>query len=117
MPIELNKNGFIGSISYKGQNVNIFGEKFSDVFTIKKSTSDNELVNRGFSESDGMLSDRDGEVVSNRNMLANALEDTVQNDIERNKLAQYKQKIALIESEQAKLAEIREKANALRFTK
>lgn len=63
------------------------------------------------------FSDRDGEVVSNRTILAKALEDTVQNDIERNKLAQYKQKIALIESEQAKLAEIREKANALRFTK
>ena len=55
--------------------------------------------------------------VSNRTILAKALEDTVQNDIERNKLAQYKKKIALIESEQAKLAEIREKANALRFTK
>ena len=32
MPIELNKSGSIGSISYKGRSVNIFGEKFSDVF-------------------------------------------------------------------------------------
>ena len=32
MPIELNKSGYIGSISYKGRSVNIFGEKFSDVF-------------------------------------------------------------------------------------
>ena len=30
-PIELNESGYIGSISYKGQNVNIFGEKFSEI--------------------------------------------------------------------------------------
>lgn len=32
------------------------------------------------------------------------------NDIEKNKLAQYKNKVALIESEQAKLAEVRKQA-------
>ena len=40
MPIELNKSGFIGSISYRGQNVNIKGEKFSKIFlevTAKRS--------------------------------------------------------------------------------
>ena len=44
---------------------------------------------------------------TNRTLLANALESAAQNDIERNKLAQYKSKIDLIESEQAKLAEVR----------
>ncbi len=42
---------------------------------------------------------------TNRTLLANALESATQNDIERNKITQYKEKIALIESEQAKLAE------------
>lgn len=55
--------------------------------------------------------------VTNRTLLANALDSIAESDIEKNKLTQYKQKIALIESEQAKLAEIREKANELRFTK
>ena len=54
---------------------------------------------------------------TNRTLLANALESAAQNDIERNKLAQYKSKIDLIESEQAKLAEVRAKANELRRTK
>lgn len=54
---------------------------------------------------------------TNRTLLANALESAAQNDIEKNKLAQYKSKIELIESEQAKLAEVRAKANELRFTK
>ena len=43
MPIELLKSGFIGNISYKGQNVNIIGEKFSkiisDPVTVNNSTS------------------------------------------------------------------------------
>ena len=63
------------------------------------------------------FSDRDTDSVSNRTLLANALESVAQNDIEKAKLAQYKDKITLIESEQAKLAEIRAKANAIRFTK
>lgn len=54
---------------------------------------------------------------TNRELLANALEGAAQNDIEKNKLALYKSKIDLIESEQAKLAEVKAEANALRFTK
>ena len=64
-----------------------------------------------------MRSDRTEDTVSNRTLLANALDSITENDIEKNKLAQYKDKIALIESEQKKLAEIRAKANELRFTK
>ena len=49
MPIELNKSGYIGSISYKGRSVNIFGEKFSDVFVEgqrKYSIDDDSLVEK-----------------------------------------------------------------------
>ena len=60
---------------------------------------------------------RDPNAVSNRTLLANALDSIAQNDIEKNKLNQYKNKITLIESEQKKLAEIRAKANEIRFTK
>lgn len=43
---------------------------------------------------------------TNRTILANALEGTAQNDIEKNKLAEYKEKISLIESEEQRLSEI-----------
>jgi hypothetical protein len=43
---------------------------------------------------------------TNRGILANALESAAQNDIEKNKLAQYKEKIALIEAEEQRLSEI-----------
>ncbi len=46
---------------------------------------------------------------SNRAILANALESVAQNDIERNKLAQYKEKISLIEAEEQRLSEIQKK--------
>ena len=56
-----------------------------------------------------LFSERDTDSVSTRSLLANALEGAAQNDIEKNKLAQYKEKIALIEAEQNKLHELREK--------
>lgn len=51
MPIELNKSGFVGSISYKGQNVKLSGEKFSKVFSeVNSSTeSDTKFSLRGSS--------------------------------------------------------------------
>ena len=54
---------------------------------------------------------------SNRSLLAGALESAVQNDIERNKLEQYKQKINLINSEEQKLLELRTKIKELSFAK
>ena len=63
------------------------------------------------------FSDRDPDAVSNRSLLANALESVAQNDIEKTKLAQYKEKIALIEAEQKKLTETRAKIKELSFAK
>ena len=54
---------------------------------------------------------------SNRSLLANALETTVQNDIEANKLKEYKEKINLIDAEQRKLAEINAEIGELSFSK
>lgn len=71
---------------------------------------DSDFVKREFS-------DRDTDSVSNRSLLANALESVAQNDIEKNKLNEYKRKISLIESEQAKLAELRAKIKELSFAK
>ena len=54
---------------------------------------------------------------SNRSLLANALETTVQNDVEAQKLAQYKEKIALIDAEQQRLSEINAEIRELSFSK
>jgi hypothetical protein len=71
---------------------------------------DSELVKSKFS-------DRNPDSFSNRSLLANALESVVQNDIERNKLNEYKNKITIIESEQERLAELNAKLHDLRFRK
>ena len=57
------------------------------------------------SEGQALYSDRDPSS-SNRAILANSLESAAQNDIERNKLAEYKEKISLIDAEEKRLAEI-----------
>ena len=62
-------------------------------------------------------SDRDTESVSNRSLLANALEGVAQNDIERNKIQEYKGKIDLINAEERKLSELNEKIKDLSFSK
>lgn len=54
---------------------------------------------------------------SNRSLLANALETTVQNEIEANKLKEYKDKIALIDAEQQRLSEINAEIRELSFSK
>ena len=64
-----------------------------------------------------LYQDRDGEGMSNRSLLANALETAAKNDIERQKLAQYKEKISLINAEEQKLYELREQIQKIRFTK
>ncbi len=55
--------------------------------------------------------------LSNRSLLANALMSVAQNDAEKEKLAEYKQKIAFIDSKQVKLDEIRAKIKELSFAK
>ena len=64
-----------------------------------------------------LYSDRDSESVSNRSLLANAFEGVAQNDIERQKIQEYKGKIDLINAEERKLSELNEKIKDLSFAK
>lgn len=59
-------------------------------------------------EGQALYQERDPEA-SNRYILANSLESAAQNDIEKRRLAEYKEKIALIESEESRLSEIQKK--------
>ena len=65
-----------------------------------------------------LFSARDPEgSVSNRSLLAGALESAAQNDIERQRLKDYRQKIDAINAEEAKLSAIRAKIRELSFAK
>ena len=64
-----------------------------------------------------MLSERSDDSVSNRSLLANAFEGVAQNDIERNKIQEYKGQISLINAEERKLSELNEKIKELSFAK
>ena len=65
-------------------------------------------TNENIKENSKKFSDRDSST-SNRTILANSLESAAQNDIERNRLAQYKEKISKVEAEQLRLSEIQKK--------
>ena len=63
------------------------------------------------------LSDRDDDSVSNRSLLANALEGATKNDIEKQKIQEYKSKIDLINAEEQKLQKLNEQIKELSFSK
>lgn len=61
--------------------------------------------------------DRADDSVSNRSLLANAFEGVAQNDIEKQKIQEYKSKLAIIEAEEQKLRELNEQIKELSFAK
>ena len=61
--------------------------------------------------------DRAEESVSNRSLLANAFEGVAQNEIERNKIQEYKDKIGLVNAEEKKLRQLNEQIKELSFAK
>ena len=69
------------------------------------------------SNPDILMQDRPEESVSNRSLLANALESTAKNDIERKKIQEYKEKIELLNSEEQKLQELNAHVKELSFAK
>ena len=62
-------------------------------------------------------SERTEDSISNRSLLANAFEGVAQNEIEKNKIQEYKSKIDLINSEERKLQELTEQIKDLSFAK
>ena len=62
-----------------------------------------------------LYSERHEESLSNRTLLANALENAVQNDIEKKRLSEYKEKIEIMEGEEKKLSTVRKEIKELSF--
>ena len=93
-------------------------EEVGDVVIIKDSTQVKLASNKAPTESSEIhYSDRDTESVSNRSLLANAFESVAQNEIEKNKIQEYKGKISLINAEERKLSELNQKIKDLSFAK
>ncbi len=72
---------------------------------------------RDSSDPDIRYQDREEESVSNRSLLANAFEGLAKDDLERNKMQEYKDKISLVNAEEKKLRELNEQIKELSFAK
>ena len=99
---ELEKIGV--PISYKDVNRSNGPLKFAEAFPDEASKV--------------MYSDRDQDGgYSNRTLLANALETTAQHEVEKKKLAEYKEKVDIIDAEERKLGELNAQIRELSFAK
>ena len=102
---------FSNSETNVAQKIEELKKQGYDCFIFDKTVGDNYMVavvNKAQviqKQPTRIFSERDSST-SNRSILANSLESAAQNDIERKKLAQYKEKISLIEAEEKRLAEI-----------
>ena len=83
----------------------------------KDAKKSSKQTKKKASDSDVLYQDRAEESVSNRSLLANAFEGVAQNEIERNKIKEYKDKIGLVNAEEKKLRQLNEQIKELSFTK
>lgn len=91
--------------------------KSADLVTYDDNGNVIPLSERFDSSNDDIRYSRRGTGISNRSLLANALEGATQNDIEAKRLAEYKKNIDLLNAEEQKLAEVRQKIHELSFAK
>ena len=101
--------------------VDMYGNKITDEIReerkAEKEAKKAPKKSKKASKQDTLYSDRDTESVSNRSLLANAFEGLAQNEIERNKIQEYKSKVSLANAEERKLHELNEKIKELSFAK
>lgn len=111
MPIELKLSGSIGSITYSGQEVNIFGKKFYEVFDIAGENTE-KFSSRTFADSltePTKYQTRDGsttDYVTSRLALAEAFEQIATNQRERNWAARYRERAEELAGYNTRLREL-----------
>ena len=107
---------FIGKKGYKKEASQLINAKSPDV-TAKTGSADTsiEIISHTDESVKSNFSDRDLDSVSNRTLLADALESTVKDEIERKRLTEYKEAITEIESAQEQLTELRAKIKEMSF--
>ena len=86
-----------------------------DMLPISKRYAD--AVRQLFSDVAGSVrfSERTEDSVSNRSLLANALENTTQHEVEKTRLQEYKDKIAAMDAEEQKLSDINAQIKEISF--
>ncbi len=113
------KAGYDGIIA--GDEIVAFNSnqvKSADPVTYDDSGNAIPLSQRFNAENDDIrYQDRDTDSVSNRSLLANALESVAQNEVEKQKLQEYKEKIEAISTEEAKLRKLNDQIKELSFAK
>ena len=90
------------------------------IFGIEQRTAYDAVSNalEKILEVDGAhYSERETESVSNRSLLANAFEGVAKNDLEKQKIQEYRNQISLINAEEQKLSELNQKIKDLSFAK
>ena len=98
--------------------LDMYGNPITDeIRAERKAEKEAKKSTKKASKESVLYQDRETESVSNRSLLANALEGAVKNDIERNKIQEYKSNIDLINAEERKLRELNEKIKELSFAK
>ena len=86
-------------------------------FDKPKKLSDSTEYKNSFQAREVLYQDRSDESVSNRSLLANAFDGLAKDDIERNKIREYKEHIDLINAEEQKLRELNAQIKELSFAK
>ena len=89
-----------------------------NIIPLNKANRDAVLQQYGAArEGDISYRQGSGDSLNTRHLLANALETVAQNDIERNKIQEYKGKIDLVNAEERKLQDLRAEIKELSFAK
>jgi hypothetical protein len=115
-------SAFIGKKGYKKEASQLINAKNLDA-TAKTGSANasagiiSQPSNSVNTSDENPHSDRKKDSVSNRALLANALESTVQNEFERKTLNEYKEELDRADALEKELAEIRAKKRELSFAK
>lgn len=111
---------FVRSLKYKGYDgIIIRDEEMGGISFVAFESNQIKRVDNlsPTARKDIRHSNREGESISNRSLLANAFESMAQNDIEKQKIAEYKAKIETKEAEERKLRDLKEQIKELSFAK
>lgn len=110
LPLGESNYGSIRKITYADGKIKVQSHK--NMTGVQKALFDAGVIDEFGNK---LLSDRDTESVSNRSLLSNAFESVANNDIERQKIQEYKEKVALINAEERKLQELNAQIKELSF--
>ncbi len=106
------KNGNL--VKIKNRSASVSERKATTANDYNKNTSISSIHDFS-SKSQEKNSDRDPDALTPRNLLANALEESAVNEVEKKKLAEYKENIGKLYEKEQEMYEVRKKIKELSF--